>query len=135
MDFQKKIDITNEKNSFMSHNGIRLTQMELNKAVVEATVTDQSLNLFGGVHGGVFLTMADCAAGGSARSGGGRYVTVSSSFEFFQNTRSDHVTATGIVRHRGNTICVSQVDVTDGDGRLLASGTFTMFRVGDDDVI
>lgn len=135
MDFQQKIDVTNQKNSFMSYNGIRLTHMEQDKAVVELDVSQQSLNLFGGIHGGVFLTMADCAAGGSARSGGGRFVTVSSSFEFFRNTQSGHVVATGIVRHRGHTICVSQVDVTDGDNRLLASGTFTMFRVGDEEVI
>lgn len=134
MDFQQKIEVTNRKNSFMSHNGIVLTQMEADKAVVELEVTDQSRNLFGGVHGGVFLTMADCAAGGSARSGGGRFVTVSSSFEFFRNTQSQRVIATGQVRHRGRTICVSQVDVTDGEGQLLASGTFTMFRVSDEDV-
>ena len=63
MDFQAMIDATNSKNSFMLHNGIRLTVMEKDHAVVEAHLNRENRNLYGAVHGGMFLTMADCAAG------------------------------------------------------------------------
>lgn len=79
--------ISNQKNSFMLHNGIQLTKMERDHAVVEADLTTWNRNLYGAVHGGMFLTMADCAAGGAARSNGMRYVTISNSFEFFRNTK------------------------------------------------
>lgn len=87
MDFQAMVNDTNQKNSFMLHNGIQLTKMERDHAVVEADLTTWNRNLYGAVHGGMFLTMADCAAGGAARSNGMRYVTISNSFEFFRNTK------------------------------------------------
>ena len=133
MGLQERMDQTNQKNSFMVYNFIRLTKMEVDSAVVELDVQPESKNLFGGVHGGVFLTMADCASGAAARSRGKRYVTLSNSFEFFRNTKEAHIYARSKVRYRGSTICVVAVDVTDNAERLLASGTFTMFCTGDAD--
>lgn len=135
MDYQAIIHDTNSKNSFMLHNGIRLTHMEKDRAVVEADLTRVNRNLYGAVHGGMFLTMADCAAGGTARSNGMRYVTVSNSFEFFRNTTSDHLVAEGRVKRRGSTICVVEVEIRDGEKTLLCSGTFTMFCVGKLDIL
>ena len=130
MDFTDKINATNSKNSFMLHNGIRLTQMEKDYARVEADLTRVNRNLYGAVHGGMFLTMGDCAAGGAARTNGMRYVTVSNSFEFFRNTKSDHLIAEGRIKSRGRTICVAEVEIHDGLGKRLCSGTFTLFCTG-----
>ena len=59
MDYQRIIANTNHDNSFMRHNDILLTQMEKDRAVVEADLTETNRNLYGAVHGGMFLTMAD----------------------------------------------------------------------------
>ncbi len=133
MDYQDKIEATNAKNSFMLHNGIRLTAMEEGYARVEADLTRVNRNLYNAVHGGMFLTMADCAAGGAARSNGMRYVTVSSNFEFFHNTTRDHLVAEGWVKSRGRTLCFVEVELHDDAGKLLCGGTFTMFCVGSQD--
>lgn len=130
MDFTDRINATNSKNSFILHNGIRLTQMEKDYARVEADLTRVNRNLYGAVHGGMFLTMGDCAAGGAARTNGMRYVTVSNSFEFFRNTKSDHLIAEGRIKSRGRTICVAEVEIHDGAGKLLCGGTFTLFCTG-----
>lgn len=129
-DFAKRIEITNRENSFMIYNGMKLTEMSEDFARVELNVLPSSKNLFGAIHGGVFFTMSDCAAGAAARSGGMRYVTLSNSFEFFRNTKSEQIRAEGFVRHRGRTICIVQVDVKDETDSVLASGTFTMFCTG-----
>ena len=115
----------------MIFNGMKLTEMSKDYARVEMNVQPTSRNLFGAIHGGVFFTMSDCAAGAAARSGGMRYVTLSNSFEFYRNTKGEHIRAEGLVRHRGRTICVVQVDVKDDSDALLASGTFTMFCTGE----
>ncbi len=130
MELERRIAQTNQGNHFMLHNGIRLTEMREDYAAVELEVMPESKNLYGAVHGGVFLTMADCAAGGAARSRGMRYVTLSSSVQFFRNTEHPRIIATASIRHRGKTICVATVDVKDGDGRLLAGGTMTLFATG-----
>lgn len=135
MDYQGMINATNEKNSFMLHNGIRLTKMEKDHAVVEADLTRVSRNLYNAVHGGMFLTMADCASGGAARSNGMRYVTISNSFEFFRNTKDDHLLAEAWVKSRGTTICVVEVQVRDDTEKVLCEGTFTMFCTGRQDEI
>ena len=135
MDFQAMIDATNNKNSFMLHNGIRPTKMEKDHAVVEADLSRVNRNLYGAVHGGMFLTMADCAAGGTARSNGMRYVTVNNSFSFFRNTKRDHLVAEGWVKSRGTTICVVEVQVRDDTEKVLCEGTFTMFCTGRQDEI
>ena len=114
MDYTDKINATNAKNSFMLHNGIRLTAMEKDYAM--------------------FLTMADCASGGAARSNGMRYVTVSSSFEFYRNTENDHLIAEARIKNRGRTICVAEVEIHDGLGKLLCGGTFTLYCVGADEL-
>ena len=75
-------------------------------------------------------TMADCAAGGAARTNGMRYVTVSSSFEFYRNTEDDYLIAEGRIKNRGKTICVAEVEIHDGSGKLLCGGTFTLFCTG-----
>ena len=98
MDYQQMIANTNRDNSFMRHNGILLTQTEKDRAVVEADLTETNRNLYGAVHGGMFLTMADCASGGAARSNGMRYVTVSNSFEFYSNSKGSHLIAEGKVK-------------------------------------
>jgi acyl-CoA thioesterase len=131
MDYQKQIEMTNEKNRFMSYNFMKLTQMWEDHAVVELETREESQNLFGGIHGGVLITMADCAAGAAARSRGARYVTLSNSFEFFRTSKNDFLRAIATVRHRGKTICVVSVDVKDGEDKLLAGGTFTMFATGE----
>lgn len=130
MDYQALIDATNRSNSFMLHNGIRLTAMERDYARVEAELDTVNRNLYGAVHGGMFLTMADCACGGAARSNGCRYVTVSSSFEFFRNTKHPRLIAQGRVKSRGKTLCVVEAEIRDGAGTLLCGGTFTMFCTG-----
>ena len=114
MDYQRIIANTNRDNSFMRHNGILLTQMEKDRAVVEADLTETNRNLYGAVHGGMFLSMADCASGGAARS----------------NSKGSHLIAEGKVKNRGKTICVVEVEIKDDTGKLLCGGTFTMFCVG-----
>ena len=118
MDYQQIIVNTNHDNSFMRHNGILLTQMEKDRAVVEADLTETNRNLYGAVHGGMFLTMADCASGGAARSNGMRYVTVSNSFEFYSNSKGSHLIAEGKVKNRGKTICVVDVEIKDDTGKI-----------------
>ena len=83
----------------------------------------------------MFLTMADCASGGAARSNGMRYVTISNSFEFFRNTKDDHLLAEAWVKSRGTTICVVEVEIRDTSGKVLCGGTFTMFCVGKQDTL
>ena len=130
MTFENNIKLTNSANSFMLHNGITLTAMEKDYAKVEARLSRENRNLYNAVHGGMFLTMGDCAAGGAARTNGMRYVTIDTGFQFYRNTESDHLIAEGRIKHRGSTLCVAEVEIHDGEGTLLCGGTFTLYCTG-----
>ncbi len=131
MDFTAQMLVTNTKNKFMLHNQLKLTKMEPDYACVEVDISKHHENLYGAVHGGLFLIMADCAAGGAARTNGLQYVTVSNSFEFYRNTKNKHLIAEGRVKHRGNTLCVVEVALHDAEGETLGGGTFTLFCTGE----
>lgn len=131
MDYKRKyLDYVNRHNYFMIHNHIRLTDMDSDWAAGELAMCQDTLNPIGTMHGGAYYTLADCVASAAARSNRMNYVTLNSSFEYIRSAREGTVQAAAKVRHRGQTTCLLAVEVTDGEGRLLAEGRFTMFCTG-----
>ena len=117
-------------NAFMKYNHIVLKSVERDRAVMELTVQDESLNPYGMVHGGALYTMGDCAAGTAARSNGRRYVALASNLNFLRSGMpGDVIQAVGTVRRRGKTTCYVTVDISNSEGTLLASGNFTFFCI------
>lgn len=116
-------------NAFSHYNGFALESVELDRAVYRLDVRAESLNPYGMVHGGALYTLADDAAGATAHSDGQYYVTQSGDLHFLRNLGTGTIRATGHTRHRGRATVLIDVDITDENGRLLATGEFTYFRV------
>ena len=116
-------------NAFSHFNGFELESVELDRAVYRLEIRPESRNPYGMVHGGALYTLADDAAGATAHSDGQYYVTQSGDLHFLRNRGSGTIRATGRTRHRGRTTVLIDVDITDEDGSLLATGEFTYFRV------
>ena len=116
-------------NAFTTHNFIRLESVELDRAVYSLEIRPESRNPYGMVHGGALYTLADDAAGGAAHSDGRHYVTQSGNLHFLDNRAHGVIRAEGRVRHRGRSTVLVLVDVTGGDGVLLATGEFSYFCV------
>ena len=55
----KKELLLQQHNPFIQHNNMRVTALEDSRCVAELTVTEQSYNPFGTVHGGALFTLAD----------------------------------------------------------------------------
>lgn len=128
-EMQEAMQWTNEKNLFMAYNGIRVVAMENDWSQVMLDVVENSKNVWGMVHGGVYYTMADCAAGAAARSMGGKYVTLSGSLNFLKGANAGRIVAEAHGLHHGRTTCVYRVEIKDDAGNLLAEGNYTMFRL------
>ena len=120
------------ENAFAVYNHIDLEHAEKDKVVIRLEINDNSKNPLGIVHGGAMYTMADCATGIAAHTDGRRYVTQTSSFHFLRNQGGGIVDAEGRVIHRGRTTCLTSVEITSGDGTLLATGEFTFFCITPD---
>lgn len=112
---------------FMHGLGARLTRWEEDRAVIEIEVRDDHLNAIDVVHGGVIASLLDtagahagtyCTVPGNVRLA----MTVSMTVNLVGNVASGRLVADARKRGGGKTIFVSSVDVSDGDGRLLATG-------------
>lgn len=119
----------NLKNAFASYNHIEPEIVEPDHAVFKLVISPESKNPYGVVHGGAIYTMADNATGYAAHSDGRFYVTQTSSMHFLRNQTHGVVRADAHVRHRGSATCLVDVDILGEDGRLLATGEFTFFRI------
>lgn len=128
-DLEKRTRTRLTRNAFMLHNHIELESVEPDRAVFRLTIRPESKNPYGMVHGGAIYTLADNAAGSAAHTDGRFYVTQTSALHFLRNQSSGTVRAAAWVRHRGKSTVLTAVDITGEDGKLLATGEFTFFRV------
>ena len=128
MNFDDMIAITNETNTFMRRNRIRVTDLDNDRAVVEAIVTQELMNLNGTVHGGVYFTMADACCGILARTDGRKYATTDTSFRFLKAATAGTMIAEASVVKRGRKLSFFRVIVRQKEtGDILADGDFTFF--------
>ena len=117
------------RNAFMHYNHIEMVRVEPDHAVYQLTIRPESRNPYGLLHGGAIYTLADNATGVATHTDGRYYVTQTSSLHFLRNQAEGTVYATASVRHRGKATCLTLVDITSEDGKLLATGEFTFFCV------
>ncbi|PJJ48269.1 uncharacterized protein (TIGR00369 family) [Mumia flava] len=97
---------------------------------VEFTLTPQEYhyNPIGSVHGGVYATLLDSAAGCAVHStlpAGVGYTSQDLTVKFLRRLTVDSgpVRCIGRVMHRGRTTALAEAQLLDSDGRLLAYAT------------
>jgi len=119
-------DFINAEHMFNYENGIELTHVEpgLTRGVLHASV--DSFNSEGHIHGGAIATLADTIGGCCACSTGGDCVTSSSSIEYLRPGMGD-LFCEATPKKLGRKLSVIQISVTDTQGKLIATGTFTFF--------
>ena len=120
----------NRPHQFSYESGIIITHAEPGLVRGELTVTENSYNPHGIVHGGLLTTLADTAAGCCACSKGGHCVTSNCTMEFLRPATGNRVFCSARPKKLGRTLNVMAVELTGEDGKLVASGTFTFAVIG-----
>jgi uncharacterized protein (TIGR00369 family) len=114
--------------------GIRVVEAQPGMARIELDVGPDHLNIGGTVHGGVIATLVDVAVAvachatypdGRRRATGTTELNVS----FLQPAGAGPLSCRALIRRRGRSLAVGEVEVTDGAGRLVAVGRAT-YMVG-----
>lgn len=119
------------KNPFMTHNNMEIVSVSTTESVVKATLTPESKNPYGMIHGGLIYSLMDICAGVTARADRHKYVTQSACVNYLSNTSENgDIIARSTVVKRGMHITVVRVTVETKEGTVLAEGTVDMFRVG-----
>ena len=99
-------------------------------AKVVKTVTEDDLNPVDVAHGGLFFSMADNAAGSAMAAYGEQAVTLNAQYNFMRAAKAgDVLTAEAREAKHGGTVCVFDIRITDQDGNLDGTGTFTFYNL------
>ncbi|MFI6134210.1 PaaI family thioesterase [Micromonospora sp. NPDC051141] len=105
--------------------GLELDEASADRVVIRWRVRPELHQPHGIQHGGVYCSVVETAAsvGGSLWLGDrGRVVGVSNQTDFLRAVRDGELTAVGTPVHRGRSQQLWLVEITDGDGRLVARG-------------
>lgn len=108
--------------------GFALDEVEQGRAVFSLVPGEEHYNPIGSVHGGVYATLLDSAAGCAVQSTlaqGEGYTSLDLSVKFLRPMSADtgKVRAVGTVLNRGRRTALAQAELLDGTGRVLAHAT------------
>ena len=132
MNYQQMADYRNSHNPYVHRQGIFVEVIGPGFARVTKTVVPEDANPLGVPHGGVYFTMADTACGSAMASHGYKAVTMNASYNFFRSANvGDCLTAEAREVKHGKTVCVFEVRITDQNGVLLGTGTFTFYSLSE----
>lgn len=119
----------NAPHQFSYENGILITHAQPELVRGELTVSENSYNPHGIVHGGALATLADTAAGCCACSKGGSCVTANCSLEFLRPATGKKIFCEAVPKKMGRSLSVIQVTLTNDENAVVATGTFTFFML------
>lgn len=139
---QTSDDPTTVRGAFDAHLGLEMVELTPARVVARLTVTEQHLQPYGLVHGGVYCAMAETVASfgavmairqltGSEDAGS---VGQSNHTDFLSSARGGVLTATATPVHVGRSVQLWRIGITDGDDRPVAESRVRMFNVGVDRV-
>ena len=104
---------------------------------LELTVEAEHTNLYGIIHGGVLMTMADTAMGAAALAKNKKVVTMNLSMDFMHSVpMTTRLLAAGTVLHDGRHTMTLESEIRNAEGKLFAKAHGTFYVLGpflDDD--
>ena len=112
--------------------GMRLVGAERGRTVFELDAGPQHANPMGTLHGGILCDVADAALGTawvSTLEEDETFTTLELKINFTRPFWSGTLRAEGRVVNGGTTIGLTECDVTDAEGRLIAHATSTVMTL------
>lgn len=116
---------------FAAAAGIEIVEVSKGYCRTRLTVTAQHLNAGNRTQGGVLFTMADLALAVAANSHGQLTFSLNGNITFLRASgEGDTLYAEARERHLGRSTGLYQVEITNQDGKLLATFEGSVFRMG-----
>ena len=135
MNCEKLKDFLNTNDLFCRHCGITLTRVAPGEAEAELEITPQMMNSRNVVQGGAIMTLADFAFAGAANAMGHTTVSTGVTTHFLRPGTGNKLFATARKIHHGRMTCLYQIEVTDEQGKKVASVSVSGFTVDEKPVI
>lgn len=130
MDFSKLMEFRNNCEGFTKLLGMNIIDIAEGYAEGEIVINKDYLNPFGTVHGGCIFSLID-TVGGVAAMTRGNITTTSSCNINYLNAATDNTKIRAVAKEvkQGGTLLVYDVEVFDGDDKIIAKAVCTYFRL------
>jgi len=117
---------------FYRHIGMVVVEAGEGRAKLELPVKEELKNLYGILHGGVIAALLDSScsiAVGTLLGFDEAAVTIDQRINYISNVKSGMLYGEGKALHKGRYTGVSQAEVRDENGNLVAAGMTTQFII------
>ncbi|MCG6911079.1 MAG: PaaI family thioesterase [Deltaproteobacteria bacterium] len=134
---QSVIEIIND-GPFFKHISMRVTELGLGSSKVVAKITRKHMNPFGSLHGGVYSSVIDTAAYWSAYcdlSEDQGLVSIDLKVDFLAPVLDQMVIVKGKRVKPGKTLFLTEAQMFDRNGKLLAHGTSKLMVINNKQTI
>ena len=115
--------------------GFRVTEVDSGRAVVHLEATARHSNPMGTLHGGILCDIADAAMGiayASTLEEDESFTTLELKINFLKPVWNSKLIATGRVVKKGRTVGMTECDVVDEKGSLVARSSSTCMTLRGD---
>ncbi|HZR28310.1 MAG TPA: PaaI family thioesterase [Terriglobales bacterium] len=115
--------------------GFRITEVDPGRAVVHLEATARHSNPMGTLHGGILCDIADAAMGiayASTLEENESFTTLELKINFLKPVWNSKLVATGRVVKKGRTVGMTECDVVDEKGSLVARSSSTCMTLRGD---
>ena len=128
--YEKLMAYINNARGYSKYSGVRITKIAENYCEGELTVTPDTCNYLGYVHGGCLATLADTVAGIAACSTGQGTVTINYGFSFLRPATGGVIRCVAEEEKAGRQVSVFRCSLYSEEDKLVASGQFTFYMTG-----
>ena len=115
--------------------GLEMVRMENGESTMAMEAGEQHSNPMGTLHGGILCDLADGAMGMayySTLEPGESFTTLELKINFLRPFWTGRLVAHGRIVHRGRCVGMTECDVIDAEGRLVARATSTCMTLRGD---
>ena len=121
-----------KKDLFAEQTGVELLEVREGYSKARLVITESHLNAGQRTQGGAIFTLADLALAPAANSHGTLAFSLSSNITFLRRSGpGDGLNSGARARYIGRTTGYYQIDVTNQEGKLIATFESSVFRKGD----
>ena len=130
--YDKLMVFGNDREPFLAHNFMRTTDLDDGTATVTLPMHTESLNRWGGAHGGILFSLCDVATGMAIMSvRQEKVVTVNASIDYLAAASAGStLTAVGRVDRVGGKLAFCTAEISDETGKVVVRSHTVMCFTG-----
>ncbi len=122
-------DSVEVENGFVGNNHFKILELKKQYCVMEAEITENSLNYVNIVHGGFIFGLADTAGGIAALTSGRKVVTVNANIDYFLPAEGKKLKAVATCLKDGKRLAVYEVNIYDDKNDKVAHVGLSYFYI------